>query len=299
MAVADHVSSLSAVTKKTARRRLRIVCRFWVLALVVCQLWVGRYVMDADGTAYVDVARAWLRGDWGQALNPYWSPLYIWLVTGAFAIFHPSMYWELPLIHAVNFLEFIAALTAWEWLTAEWERWQGPPARPLLVDVTGYCVLLWAGLRLTDLWRFNNADTLVMALLIAATAILVRVRRGVFTNRDFVLFGLVLGAGFLAKTAFSTVIPIFLVVLAVLLGSLFNRRMLTVVLVTCAMVSPFIAAICIANGRFTIGDSGRLNYSWQVTGMSVEGYKESAHWPGAEIQHPIRVLMQDPRVLSF
>ena len=299
MAVLDHVIAVPALAKKDARRRLRIVCRCCVLALVACQLWVGRYVIDADGTAYVDVARAWLRGDWLHALNPYWSPLYTWLLAGAFAIFHPSMHWELPLIHAVNFLEFVAAFAAWEWLTAEWELWQGPPARPLLVDVTGYCVLLWAGLRLTELWRFNNADTLVMALLIAAAAILVRVRRGISTNRDFVLFGLVLGAGFLAKTAFSTEIPVFLIVIALLLRSWRNRYILAVILMTCAVASPLIAAISIANRRFTMGDSGRLNYSWHVTGMSVEGYKESAHWPDPDIQHPIRVLMQHPRVLSF
>src|SRR3954447_11266048 len=56
MLVADHVSDLSAVTEKNARRPLRIVCRLCVLALVACQLWVGRYIIDADGTAYVDVA---------------------------------------------------------------------------------------------------------------------------------------------------------------------------------------------------------------------------------------------------
>ena len=297
--VADNASSLPAVTRQAARQQFRVLCRICVLAIVACQLWVGRYVFDADGTAYVDVARAWLRGDWVHALNPYWSPLYIWLLSAAFAIFHPSAHWELPLIHAVNFIEFIAAFAAWEWLTVEWERWQGPPVYPTLADVTGYCVVLWAGLRLTDLWVFNNADTLVMALLIAATAILIRVRRGVSASRDFLLLGMVLGTGFLAKTAFATVIPVFIVVLAVLLRRWFDRRVLITALMACAVAVPFIAAISITNGRFTIGDSGRLNYSWHVTGMSVEGYKENAYSPGSEIQHPIPVLMQHPRVLSF
>jgi hypothetical protein len=276
-----------------------MVCRACVLGLVLCQLWAGRFAIDADGTAYVDVARAWLRGDWIHALNPYWSPLYIWLVAGALGIFHPSMHWEIPLIHVVGLFEFLAAFAAWEWLMAEWERWKGPPARPRLVDVTGYCVLLWAGLRLTEFWWFNNADTLVMALLIAVAAILIRVRRGISKRRDFIFLGLALGAGFLAKTAFSIVIPVVLIVLGVLLHSWLNRRILTAALVTCAVVSPFIAALSIVNQRFTMGDSGRLNYSWQVTGMSVEGYKENAHWPGPEIKHPIRVLLQHPRVLSF
>ncbi|MCU1294925.1 MAG: hypothetical protein JWP08_3775, partial [Bryobacterales bacterium] len=195
--------------------------------------------------------------------------------------------------------EFIAAFAAWEWLIAEWERWQGPPACPMLADITGYCVVLWAGLRLTDSWRFNNADTSVMALLIAATAILIRVRRGVSGTRDFLLLGIVLGTGFLAKTAFAAVIPVFLVVLAVLLRYRLDRRILITALMVCAIAVPFIAAISVANGRFTIGDSGRLNYSWQVSGMSVEGYKENAYWPDREVRHPIRVLMQHPRVLSF
>jgi 4-amino-4-deoxy-L-arabinose transferase-like glycosyltransferase len=303
MPVTDHVDSPLLTSQEIARERLRRWCRACVLAIVACQLWVGRYVIDADGTAYVDVARAWLRGDWVHALNPYWSPLYIWLLTAALGIFHPSMHWELPLIHAVNFIEFIAAFAAWEWLTSEWERWQGRPASPMLADVTGYCVVLWAGLRLTDLWWFNNADTLVMALLLAATAILIRVRRGVSTNRDFLLLGVMLGTGFLAKTAFLAVIPAFLVVLALLLRSWpqswIDQRVLATALMACAIAAPFVAAISIANHRFTVGDSGRLNYSWHVTGMSVEGYKENAYWPGPESPHPIRVLMQHPRVLSF
>ena len=299
MPVADQVSFPPAVGEKSRRHQFRIACRACILLIAACQLWAGRYVIDADGTAYVDVARAWLHGDWLHALNPYWSPLYIWLLSGAFAIFHPSIHWELPVIHLVAFLEFGAAFAAWEWLTAEWERWQGPPVRPLLADITGYGVVLWAGLRLTQLWWFSNADTLVMALTIAAAAILIRVRRGTARNRDFVLLGLILGVGFLAKTAFAALIPVFLVVLAVLLRSWLNRRIVTAALVTCAVALPFIAAISIANGRFTFGDSGRLNYSWHVTGISVEGYKESAYPPPPDIPHPIRVLMQHPRVLSF
>jgi len=67
-----------------------MLCRAIVLALAICQVWTTRFVIDADGAAYVDVARAWLRGDWIHALNNYWSPLYIWISTSAFASF-PSL----------------------------------------------------------------------------------------------------------------------------------------------------------------------------------------------------------------
>ncbi len=291
-------------TKESSRRRFRILCQACVLVFAVWQLWVGRYVIDTDGTGYVDLARAWLRHDWGLALNSYWSPLYVWLLSAAFAIFHPSIHWELPLVHAVNLVGFVGAFTAWEWLTAEWERWQGPSSCPMLTDVTGYCVVLWAGLRLTNLWLFNTPDIFVMGFLIAATAIVVRVRPGAAGLKDFMLLGILLGCGFLAKTAFVAVIPMFLVVVAILLrqragGNWLDRRVLLTALTTCAVALPFVTAISMASGRFTLGDSGRLNYSWHVTGLSVEGYKENAYWPGPEARHPIRVLLEHPRVLSF
>jgi len=299
MSIADRVSPQSAKVGSSSRQRLRLVFRAIVIGLAVGKIWATRYVIDPDGTAYADVAREWLRGDWTHALNAYWSPLYIWLYTAALAVFSPSVHWQFPLLHIIALAGFIVAFAAWEWLFSEWELWQGVSSHRVLTDVAGYCVVAWAGLRLTGLGWFNSADVVVMALLLAATAILVRVRRGVATNRDFVFLGIALGAGFLAKTAFSTVIPMFLVVIAVLLRSWTDRRIVITTVTALSIAAPFVAAISIANGRFTMGDSGQLNYSWQVTGMSVEGYKENAHFPGAEIQHPIRVLMDRPRVLSF
>jgi len=281
------------------RKQLRLVCRAVVLALALCQIWTTRYVIDPDGTAYVDVARAWLQGDWIHALNSYWSPLYVWLFSFAFAIFSPSAHWQIPLIHLIALGGFVAAFAAWEWLTSEWELWQGVSKNPMLTDVAGYSVFAWAGLRLIGLGWFNSADILVMAILIAIAALLVRVRRGASKNTDFLLLGILLGLGFLAKTAFAAVIPIFLLALTVLLRSWADRRVLVTALTTFTLVAPFIAAISIANDHFTMGDSGRLNYSWHVTGMSVEGYKDSAFPPDSGILHPTTVLMQNPRVLSF
>jgi hypothetical protein len=299
VADANSITTSIATGGNNARQRVRKVCRALVIIIVACQLWVVRYCIDADGTAYVDVARSWLSGNWAHALNAYWSPLYIWLVAGALAVFSPSAHWELPLIHAIDFLGFILAFLAWEWLSSEWERWQGAAAQPMLTDIAGYCVVLWAGLRMSGIGWFNNADIIVMAVLIACTAILIRVRRMVASGKDFIILGLLLGMGFLAKTAFSVVIPAFFVALGLILRSWLDRRIALTALVTFIVIAPFVAALSIVHGRFTMGDSGRINYSWQVTGISVEGYKENAYLPGPEIRHPISVLLKDPRVLSF
>lgn len=302
MQVAEYTDSLPLEAQTTAVRRVQLFCRLAVLVLAACQLWTGRYVIDTDGTGYIDVARAYLHRDWLHALSPYWSPLYIWELTVTLGLVRPSIHWELPLVHAVSFVNFALAFAAWEWLIAEWEKWQGPPSSPLLTYITGYCVVLWAGVRLTSLWWFNTPDILVMALLIAVTALLVRIRSGRAGRTEFALFGLALGAGFLAKSAFLVIIPVFFAVLVFLCPSRrrpeTGRRVSIAAAATAALIVPFVAAISIAHGRFTAGDSGRLNYSWEVSGFSVEGYKENAYWPG-EVKHPIRVLEDRPRVLSL
>jgi hypothetical protein len=299
MSVVESVNTIETVRSRDTRRQVRTWCRILVLVLVACELWISRFSIDADGTAYVDVARAWLRGDWVHALNAYWSPLYPWLIAAILRIFSPSMYWELPVVHIASFISFCLAFAGWEWLTSEWEQWQGPSANPILTDVTGYCVIMWAGLRLPQLGWLQNGDCLVLALLLAVSALMVRVRRGAANNRDFVVLGLLLGIGYLAKTAFTTVIPVFLVALALILRRWVDRRIVTVAVAAGAVIGPFAVALSLAHGRFTLGDSGKINYSWQVTGVSVEGYKENAYWPGPEVKHPIHVLLQDPRVLSY
>src|SRR5467141_871457 len=84
-------------------RVLRGVC--WTIALAAgfLQTWAARFSMTPDGTCYLDIASAYLRGDWHNAINSYWSPLFSWLLALAIWIFHPAPYWESTLLHLVNF----------------------------------------------------------------------------------------------------------------------------------------------------------------------------------------------------
>jgi hypothetical protein len=42
----------------------------------------------ADGLAYLDVARAYVRYDWHTAINGYWGPLYAWLLAIEMRLLH-------------------------------------------------------------------------------------------------------------------------------------------------------------------------------------------------------------------
>jgi len=278
--------------------RVSLVLRGTCILLALVHAWMFRGVMDPDGVSYSDIANAMLKGDWQNALSSYWSPLYSWLLGVGYAIFQPGIEWKISISHLINLLGFVAALLAWEWLFREWEHWKGPPAHRTLIEVAGYSAIAWAGFHLVTI-AFTSADMEVMALMIVLAALLLRVRRGVAGFRDFICIGLALGFGFLAKAALSVLIPILLVELAILISSWRDKRIYSTVGIALLIPLPFVFALSIAKGHPVLSDTGRLNYSWQVTGMSVEGYKENAYWPGSEARHPITRLMDSPRVIGF
>jgi len=241
------------------------------IVLALMQMWISRGILDPDGVSYSDLAKALLRGDWRNGLSSYWSPLYSWFLVLAYAVFRPGIHWLIFVSHVINFLAFVCALLAWEWLLREWERWQGPPAHRPLVEATGYTTIAWVGLHSVGL-IFTSADLQVVALALVLAALLLRVRAGVARQAEFLCIGLALGVAFLAKAATLALFAAVLLVLAVLLGTWRDRRFYRAAGMAALVVFPFVIALSLAKGHFVINDTGRLNYSWQVTGMSVEGY---------------------------
>jgi len=60
-------------------------------------------VDERDGTSYLDMGDAYFRADWSVAVNAVWSPLYSWILGVTMHVIRPSMAWEFPAVHAVNF----------------------------------------------------------------------------------------------------------------------------------------------------------------------------------------------------
>src|SRR5688500_8383328 len=85
---------------------------FWLVAILLggLQAWQGRYPIDADGVSYLDIADAYMRGDWRNAINAYWSPLYSWILGLVLHLARPSSFWESSVVRLVNFAIFLGAL---------------------------------------------------------------------------------------------------------------------------------------------------------------------------------------------
>ncbi len=108
---------LGGIGELDSPRNLRLLrAAFWAIAILAgfLQAWAARFAVTPDGTCYLDIASAYLRGDWHNALNSYWSPFFSWLLALAMGIFHPVPYWESTLLHFVNFAGFLVALATFE-----------------------------------------------------------------------------------------------------------------------------------------------------------------------------------------
>ena len=75
--------------------------------------------MNADGISYLDIGDAYFRADWVNAINPVWSPLYSWILGFANFVIRPSIQWEFPVVHLVNFIIYLMALSSFEFM---WKR---------------------------------------------------------------------------------------------------------------------------------------------------------------------------------
>ena len=279
-----------------------------VIVLGFVQAWASRHYMNPDGVSYLDIALKYVQGDWGSAVNAYWSPMYSWLLAALFYLFRPSPYWEYPLVHLLNFLIYIVAFVCFEFLLFQIIRWQrngsdsetdvGMPSWAW--QAIGYVLFLWCALVLITI-ELVTPDMIVAALLFVLGGMLIRIRLEPTNWLHYVLFGLTLGIAYLTKAVMFPLAFVFLVVCLLMTGN--ARKALprvALALVLFVLVSaPFILALHRAKGRWTFSETGRLAHAWLV-----DGTQPYVHWqglpPGTGVPaHPTRKIFPNPPVYEF
>ena len=281
--------------------RLRLA--LWALAagLGGLEAFAGRHVVNPDGIAYLDIADAYGRGDWTSALNAYWSPLYSWLLAPAVALARASPAWEFPLAHVVNLGIFVGAVAAFEALLVAVARLLGADgAARTALWLWGYALFLRATLTMATL-RLVTPDVLVMAVTCLLAALLCRVSAGDERGRTFVALGIVAGVGYLAKQILLPVGVLALVLAAAGRGDGRRRRagVVWAVLAMLVVAAPFVVAISLARGRFTVGEAGRLNYIWSLRAEGDRAQPMEGLLAHREGTHPPRKVLDAPAVWDF
>jgi hypothetical protein len=314
-------------TSNSPHMILRICCWGLALALGAAQAWATRFTMNPDGISYLDIGDAYWRGDWHNAINAYWSPLYSWILGFFLKVLRPSAYWEYPMTHLVNFLIYAATLGCFDFFLARFIAQQRQPDESLSAQnevgipawawwVLGYSLFVSCSIILIGL-RPVNPDMCVAAFVFLISALVLKLKSDQPRRRVFITIGFALGCAYLAKTVMFPVGLVFLA--AAVFASRFSRRALCNTAVATLMflliAGPFMAAISYSRGRPTFGDSGRLTYAACINGVdpwypadggrltcrgtgSVEGIDDPSS-SARNLLHPVRRIFDSPPTYSF
>jgi hypothetical protein len=282
----------------------------WVVAIAVGlrHVWHGRYEIIGDGISYLDIGDAFARGDWANAFNAYWSPLYAWTLGAAIRLSQVTPSREYLIVAAINAAIYVLALAAFTWLMVEmrhqreqWRRSSSADRPPFLSDAAwiavGFAGFIWTSNHLAAPWQVTP-DMMLAAIVFLSAALVVRLRRTP-TMRAALALGVTLGLGYAVKTPMFVLAPVFLLCAALVLAS--RRRWAGCAIAVAGylvVAAPFVGAISADKDRFTYGDSGRINLAWDVNGVP-RGFWDGGPEGFGTPLHPPRRILDEPRVYEF
>lgn len=270
----------------------------------------ARFDMNPDGISYLNLSDLYARGDWNGAVNAYWSPLYPWLL-GMFArVTGPSVYWEAPTAHALNFILYLATFASFLFFLRQLTELQHTRqsrlgrnvrlityAKPLEL-VCAVTLFLWSALILIGLGNVTP-DMLLAGIVYGIAGVSVRLHLGRAGLGLFVLLGILLGVGYLTK---AVMFPIGLMVaLTCALGlggpQIFFSRTLIVLATFLVIASPQVIAVSRLTNQLSFGENGTIQYA-----ILVNHYP--SFWvgnpPGSGIPtHPVQQFRSKPAAYAF
>jgi len=269
-----------------------------------------RHSVYPDGIAYLEIASACAKGNWHSLINGYWSPGYPVLFSLVLSVFKPTVIWELALLHCFNCLVLVGSLASLEYflsaliqhlsittwaLNQEWK-----PLPTWVFRAIGYALFFWDSVYATPP-SVETPDVLVLALVLIAAGILLRIASGRDSWQYSVALGVVLGFAYLTKAVMFPLSFLFLAVAPFATGNLRRaapRAFLAFVLFF-LITSPFALTLSRSKGRLTFGDSGRIAYAEYVNSI-----RPRTHWqggpPGSGTPvHPTRKILDTPPVYEF
>jgi hypothetical protein len=284
---------------------LRIFCWSLLLALGAAQAWATRFTMNPDGISYLDIGDAYWRGDWHNAINAYWSPLYSWILGFFLKVLKPSAYWEYPVVHLVNFFIYVGALACFDFFLKtfiserrrrdqELQKLGGAGLPDSAWWLLGYSLFLSSSILLVGLYLVTP-DMGVTALVYLASAFILKITGGSEKRIPYVGLGLALGFAYWAKSVMFPLAFVYLFV-AMLTRKVSKHSVQNVAiafLVFLCVAGPMVGAISNQKGRLTFGDTGSWTYCFYVNHVD--------YWiPNSPLlKHPMTTLSSSPPVYEF
>lgn len=283
---------------------------FYILAisLALIQIFANRFdLYFGDSISYLDMANYAAIGAWSKFINGYWSPLYPLVLAPFLKIIHPSPYFEVPTVKAINFIIYLAAIACFEFFLSgfidyaqkvqEQEKIKLPDAigfSRTLWRVTGYFLFLSAFLSIGGV-NEDSPDVLMAALLLASIGFCFRIiKNGSLTS--YACLGLLLGLAYLCKTV---MLPISAVIFIIMLANAIPekrswRNLAVAVLIFTSICLSWILLVATHIKGYDPFFNSRLTYISFVLeeGDSDPGFRNS-------LLHPKRIIFDSPQAYEF
>jgi hypothetical protein len=298
-------------------QRIRRLLGVYAALMLVIAFGYARYdgyIMDGDGTAFMDISQALTDGHAGLAINGYWNPGYPAVLAFVRLIVHPSRWTEMAMARYTNVAIFALAMLACLFLTTglarlRAQRGPGEPGAAVpdwALHLLGLTLLTMSAGRELPLAAVRS-DTLLMALLLFAMGLVLRLQAGAGFWAWPVL-GAALGCAYLVKS-FAFLPSAFLLLAALVFGLTRKGSARTQIAlgaivtggVFAAFAGPYVVAVSRQLGHLSTGDSARLNYCFFVdqTPRWHEWYFHDLGHAVGTFTHPEAVIAAPPPVFSF
>jgi 4-amino-4-deoxy-L-arabinose transferase-like glycosyltransferase len=293
------------------RRNLQLLrAVFWFVTACAgfLQVWSARFSVSPDGNCYLDIASAYLNGDWNHAVNAYWSPLFPWLLAICLWVFHPSPYWESTLLHLLNFIALLVSLLSFEFFFRSFLHlrkhfnWDGENDREL--PELAWWALGYGLFLSTSLFILTSSLTMPDMWVAAATYLVAGLILRIWTQGGswglFTVLGFALGCAYLTKTFYFPMTFIFLPTAWLATGNPRKtlKQAILAFVIFALIAGPWIATLSRAKNRVTFGDVGKLSFA-----MMIDQIQQPLFWQGENgtgtPKHPVRQLLTHPRIFEF
>ena len=306
---------LNPVLKSQDPVKIRLV--FWCFGILLAAIQAIRYcytLSSDDIVPYLDIADAYLRGDWTNAINGNWSPLYSWLLGSILWLLKPSPAWEFQTVKLLNFLIFLFAFISFEFflrqfiLSVEKSPFLNRSKRSFQVPewvwlCLGYTLFLFSSIYWIGVYC-DTPDMVNSGFLYLAAGLILRIALHPESWFNFIALGGVLAFAYFSRAAMFPLSSVFLLV-AFFSGKNLRQalpRTVVALLIFLLIASPYITALSSKKGHLTFSETGKLSYVWFIhpTFFVIPDH----FWQGEPPEfgtpkNPLQEIFSDPKVFEF
>jgi len=290
-----------------SRRFVRIF--FWAVTATAgfAQAWSLRFTINQDGNNYLEIATAYLRGDWAHAIDAYWSPMYSWLIAVILGLFNPPGSWETTLLHLLNLVGLLIALRCFEYFFEAFlafvkrsrDSQDEMGMSESLWWLLGYGLFFSTSLFVLTL-EPTTPDMWLCVFTYLAMGLLLRIHVNPRKFGYFAGLGFVLGLGYLTKSFYFPLSFVYFISAGLAAGVSGRNlaRVLLAVVVFGIVGGPFIYEISKDKHRITFGDVGKIAYAETVNPIMQPQFWQGDSQSGVP-KHSTRKILSNPSVFEF